>query len=43
MDTTTLIVLIAIICGGFYFAYWGIRRTLKEDSGKSGKTFKRRR
>lgn len=45
MNLLTTLVVIAIIGGGIYFAYWGIQRTLREDKRRSkrGKrTFRRR-
>ncbi|MEZ4774241.1 MAG: hypothetical protein R3D00_13740 [Bacteroidia bacterium] len=36
MNTFSTIILIAIIAAGFYFTYWAIQRTLKEEP--SGKT-----
>jgi len=38
MDWITVVFLIAIIGGGSYFAYWGVQRTLKEDTGKNRRT-----
>jgi threonine/homoserine/homoserine lactone efflux protein len=35
MGTTGIILLILILGGGAYFAYWGIQRTLAEDVGKN--------
>jgi len=35
MGIAGTILLIAILGGGMYFAYWAIRRTLAEDTGKN--------
>ncbi len=35
MSTIGAILLVAVLLGGAYFAYWGIRRTLSEDVGKN--------
>lgn len=34
MDWTTTIFMLLILGGGAFFAYWAIRRTLKEDMAK---------
>lgn len=46
MNTFGAIVLVMVIGGGIYFAYWGIRRTLAEDVGKNRsqkRAYRRRR
>ena len=35
MNTFGAILLVIVLAGGVYFAYWGIRRTLAEDVGKN--------
>ena len=37
MDTIGIILTLAIIAGVGYFAYWGIKRTLADDTGKTRK------
>lgn len=36
MNTISTIILITIVAAGFYFTYWAIQRTLKEEP--TGKT-----
>lgn len=35
MNTWTVIITLAIVAGGIYFAYWAIRKTLADESGKN--------
>lgn len=37
MDTLGIILTLAVVAGGFYFAYWAIKRTLADDTGKTRK------
>lgn len=35
MDMVTTLLVIAVVGGGIYFAYWAVQKTLKEDTGKN--------
>ncbi len=42
MDWVTAVLLVLIIGGGSYFAYWGVQRTLKEETGKTKRARRKR-
>ncbi|MDW3649271.1 MAG: hypothetical protein R8P61_19540 [Bacteroidia bacterium] len=35
MNALGIILTLAVVAGGFYFAYWAIKRTLADDAGKN--------
>lgn len=45
LNMATSILVIAVVGGGIYFAYWAVQKTLKEDVGRNRREkrrFKRR-